>query len=103
MFSRLAQSCAQQQLARWLHEHGIASLAACTQSEWRDYAAWRVKDGVNRDHARKTLGQLTDQWAFDQLTEPLDPQVAGPLLVWAIRLSKTFPLTSSQPGTRTAA
>ena len=30
-------------LARWLHERGITSLAACTGDEWRDYAAGRVK------------------------------------------------------------
>ena len=110
-------------LARWLHEHSITSLAACTHTQWRDYAAWRVKDGVSRGHARKTLGQLTDLWAFDQLTarpsgitrppwesegidgylpaadgaasgenmtEPLDPEVAGPLLVWAIRVTEDF-------------
>jgi hypothetical protein len=110
-------------LARWLHEHRITRLAACTGAEWRAYAAWRVKDGVSRDHARKTLGQLTDLWAFDQLTarpsgisrppwegegidgylpaadgaaggenttEPLDPQVAGPLLVRAIRVVEDF-------------
>lgn len=110
-------------LARWLGERGITSLAACTGDEWRDYAAWRIKEGVSRDHAMKILGQLTDLWAFDQLTacpsgiarppwesegadgylpatggaargenmtEPLDPQVIGPLLVWAIRVVEDF-------------
>jgi hypothetical protein len=110
-------------LARWLDARGITSLAACTAAEWRDYAAGRVSDGVSREHARKTLGQLTDLWAFDQLTahpsgitrppwetegadgylpaaegaasgenttEPLDPKVIGPLLVWAIRVTEDF-------------
>jgi integrase len=109
-------------LARWLHEHGITGIAACAGDEWRDYAAGRV-NGVSRDHAVKILGQLTDLWAFDQLTacpsgitrppwesegadgylpaaggaagrenttEPIDPQVIGPLLVWAIRVVEDF-------------
>ena len=54
-------------LARWLHERGITDIAACTGDEWRDYAAGRVNK-VSRDHAVKILGQLTDLWAFDQLT-----------------------------------
>ena len=82
-----------------------------------------LQDGTSREHARKTLGLLTDLWAFDQLTarpsgiarppwetegiddylppaggaargenttEPLDPQVIGPLLVWAIRVTEDF-------------
>ena len=109
-------------LARWLHEHGITGIAACTGDQWRDYAAGRV-NGVSRDRAVKILGQLTDLWAFDQLTacpsgitrppwesegadgylpaaggaaggenttEPIDPQVIGPLLVWAIRVVEDF-------------
>ena len=108
--------------ARWLHERGITDIAACAGVEWRDYAAGRV-NGVSRDHAVKILGQLTDLWAFDQLTacpsgitrppwesegadgylpaaggtaggenttEPIDPQVIGPLLVWAIRVVEDF-------------
>jgi integrase len=108
--------------ARWLHERGITGIAACAGDEWRDYAAGRV-NGVSRDHAVKILGQLTDLWAFDQLTacpsgitrppwesegadgylpaaggtaggenmtEPIDPQVIGPLLVWAIRVVEDF-------------
>jgi hypothetical protein len=35
-------------LARWLHDRGVISLAACTADQWRDYAAGRVKDGVSR-------------------------------------------------------
>lgn len=109
-------------LARWLHEHGITGIAACAGDQWRDYAAGRV-NRVSRDHAVKILGQLTDLWAFDQLTacpsgitrppwesesadgylpaaggaagrenttEPIDPQVIGPLLVWAIRVVEDF-------------
>jgi integrase len=108
-------------LARWLHEHGVTSLGACTAAQWRDYAAGCLNSGVSRGHAAKLLGQLTDLWAFDQLTacpsgitrppweiegadgylpaaegaaggenttEPLDPQVIGPLLVWAIRVTE---------------
>jgi integrase len=109
-------------LARWLHERGITSLAACTRDEWRDYAGGHVK-AVSRGRAAKILAQLTDLWAFDQLTtspsgitappwetegadgylpaaegasggenttEPLAPQVIGPLLVWAIRVVEDF-------------
>jgi len=54
-------------LARWLHERGITGIASCAGDEWRDYAAGRV-NGVSRDHSVKILGQLTDLWAFDQLT-----------------------------------
>ena len=120
----VADACRERvRLARWLHGHGIISIAACTQTQWRAYAAARVKDGTSREHARKVLGHLTDLWAFDQLTarpsgvtrppwesegiddylpaasgpargenttEPLDPQVIGPLLVWAIRVTEDF-------------
>lgn len=106
-------------LARWLRARGITDLAACTDDEWRAYAAERCTSGIGRVRAERILGQLTDLWAFDQLsvhpsgftrppwesegiddflpgadaetagentTEPLDPQVIGPLLVWAIRV-----------------
>ena len=120
----MAETCREwMRLARWLHGRGITSLAACTQTQWRAYAAGRVKDGTSREHVRKVLGNLTDLWAFDQLTarpsgitrppwetegingylpaagravhgenttEPLDPQVIGPLLVWAIRVTEDF-------------
>ena len=55
-------------LARWLHERGITSIAACTRADWQAYAAWRTGEGMSRDRARKILGQLTGLWAFDQLT-----------------------------------
>jgi hypothetical protein len=120
----MADTCREwMRLARWLHERGITSLTACTGAEWRAYAAWRIKNGVSRDHARKTLGHLTVLWGFDQLTarpsgiarppwesegidgylpaadgaaggenmtEPLDPQVIGPLLIWAILVVEDF-------------
>jgi hypothetical protein len=120
----MADNCREwMRLARWLHGHGITSLAACTETQWRAYAAGRVKDGTSREHGRKILGHLTDLWAFDQLTarpsgiarppwegegiddylpaadgtargenttEPLGPQVIGPLLVWAIRVTEDF-------------
>jgi integrase len=120
--STIGDTCREwMRLARWLHERGVTSLAACTGDDWREYAAGRIKDGVTRDHAVKNLGWLTDLWAFDQLTacpsgiarppwetegidgylpaatgaaggenatEPLDPQVIGPLLVWAIRVTE---------------
>lgn len=118
----MAETCREwMRLARWLHGHGITSIAACTETHWRTYAAGRVKDGTSREHVRKILGNLTDLWAFDQLTarpsgitrppwegegtvgylpaadgtgrgenatEPLDPQVIGPLLIWAIRVTE---------------
>ncbi|WP_407111254.1 integrase [Streptomyces sp. DSM 116494] len=110
-------------LARWLHARRITSFEACTQDVWRAYISERLTDGVNRGSAEKICSQLTDLWAFDQLsarptgiarppwedegvddflpaadgsargensTEPLDPQVLGPLLVWAIRLVDDF-------------
>ncbi|WP_426570573.1 integrase [Streptomyces canus] len=110
-------------LARWLHERGIDSLTACTAKEWQAYASERWDSGVNRGTAEAICANLTDLWAFDQLsarptgitrppwdtlgfddflpaadgmargensTEPLDPQVLGPLLVWAIRFVEDF-------------
>lgn len=109
-------------LARWLQEHHITSLAACTEDVWRAYIAQR-QDGVARDYAARICTRLTDLWAFDQLsaqptgitrppwdiegiddflpategsahgensTEPLDPKVLGPLLIWAIRFVDDF-------------
>ncbi|MGW3460587.1 integrase [Streptomyces olivaceoviridis] len=110
-------------LARWLHQRGVGELAACTEEEWRSYAAHRFKGGIGRGRAEAILRNLTELWAFDQIaarrcgiaqppwetegvddylpaaggtgagensTEPLDPQVIGPLLVWAIRTVEDF-------------
>ncbi|MFJ8348226.1 integrase [Streptomyces sp. NPDC094153] len=121
----LQENCREwMRLARWLHKRGITDLAACTDAEWRGYAAQRWDDGCGRESAEVVLGRLTALWAFDQLTaqragitrppwdtegvddflpavdgsaggaensgEPLDPQVIGPLLVWAIRMIEDF-------------
>ncbi|MFH8692653.1 integrase [Streptomyces anulatus] len=117
-------TCAEwMRLARWLHKHGVTSLAACGDAEWRAYIIERCQD-VSRRRAEWLCAALTDLWAFDQLsaspagitrppwdsegvddflpsadgttggkensTEPLDPQVLGPLLVWAIRFVDDF-------------
>ncbi|MEU6321495.1 integrase [Streptomyces sp. NPDC047009] len=117
-------TCAEwKRLARWLHKHGVTSLAACGEAQWRAYAAERCQN-VSRGRAEWIYAALTDLWAFDQLsaslagitrppwdsegiddflpsvdgatgggensTEPLDPQVLGPLLVWAIRFIDDF-------------
>ncbi|MBY8889418.1 hypothetical protein K7472_31925 [Streptomyces sp. PTM05] len=111
-------------LARWLHERGINDLASCTDHEWSAYASQRWTRVSDRHHAERVLSQLTNLWAFDQLTarplgitrppwdtagvddflpasdasadgventtEPLDPQVIGPMLTWAIRVVEDF-------------
>lgn len=110
-------------LARWLHERRIISLADCTEDIWRAYIPERWTSGTTRARAERVCAQLTDLWAFDQLSarptgvsrppwetegvddflpaadgktrgensaEPLDPQVLGPLLVWAIRFVDDF-------------
>ncbi|MQS37708.1 integrase [Streptomyces katsurahamanus] len=120
----MAEKCREwMRLARWLHRHRVTSLAACTDSEWRAYAHERLNNSSNRHYAEKICSNLTDMWAFDQLsarpagisrppwdtegvddflpaekartggentTEPLDPQVLGPLLIWAIRFVDDF-------------
>ncbi|MFC5668446.1 integrase [Kitasatospora misakiensis] len=55
-------------LARWLDEHRAGGLAGCTASDWHAYATHRWTDGCGRKSAEKTLGRLTDLWAFDQLS-----------------------------------
>lgn len=55
-------------LARWLRARGITDLAACTEDEWRAYATERCTSGIGRVRAERILGQLTDLWAFDQLS-----------------------------------
>jgi hypothetical protein len=55
-------------LARWLHERHVTRLGDCTPEHWRAYATERTFSGCSRDHARKILGQLSDLWAFDQLS-----------------------------------
>jgi integrase len=109
-------------LARWLHQRHRSSLAACTEHDWRAYLTERLGDAMSRSRAESLSSNLTDLWAFDQLsarptgitrppwdtegidgflpqekassgenlTEPLDPQVLGPLLVWSIRLVDDF-------------
>lgn len=121
----LQETCREwMRLARWLHKHGITDLAACTDVEWREYAAQRWDGGCGREGAESILGKLSALWVFDQMIaqpagitrppwdtegvddflpatdssaggaensgEPLDPQVIGPLLVWAIRMVEDF-------------
>jgi hypothetical protein len=119
----LHKYCEWFRLAHWLHQRGIASLAGCTENEWRVYASERRDEGISRVHAEMVFGYFTDLWVYDQLsarptgiscppweaegiddylpaadgtddaensTEPLDPQVLGPLLVWALRFVDDF-------------
>ncbi|MFB7058035.1 integrase [Streptomyces vinaceus] len=55
-------------LARWLNERDVIRLGDCTAEHWRAYAIGRTFSGCSRDHARRILGQLSDLWAFDQLS-----------------------------------
>ncbi|MFJ5730797.1 hypothetical protein [Streptomyces paradoxus] len=108
--------------ARWLDQHHITRLGACTEADWRAYAEERLGQ-LSRDSAAIICARLTDLWAYDQLTarpagisrppwetegvdgflpaldtagsgenatEPLDPLVLGPLLIWAIRFVDDF-------------
>ncbi|MGP3636158.1 integrase [Streptomyces sp. 24-1644] len=55
-------------LARWLHAHGVTTLHSCTAAEWRAYASQRWDELLSRTSAERVCRNLTNLWAFDQLS-----------------------------------
>jgi len=56
------------QLARWLEERGIRSLADCSTSVLHDYGQHLRDTHPRRGHVLQILVALTRLWAFDQLS-----------------------------------
>jgi hypothetical protein len=76
------------QLARWLEERGIRSLAGCDAGVLDDYVQHLRDSGHSRKHILVSLVALTPLWALDQLSaRPYgiarvfrrDPSHLGPL------------------------
>lgn len=59
-------------LAHWLVEHGISTLAACDRAVWDGYAAELIGPGRRRGWAQTQLSAYTRLWALDrQAVRPL--------------------------------
>ena len=56
------------QLARWLEERGISSLAGCDAGVLHDYGQHLRDSGQSRKHVLVSLVALTRLWALDQLS-----------------------------------
>jgi hypothetical protein len=56
------------QLAMWLQERGIRSLADCSTSVLHDYGQYLRDTNLSRNYVHKALSSLTRLWAFDQLS-----------------------------------
>ncbi|MFG2631419.1 hypothetical protein [Streptomyces sp. NPDC048473] len=64
--------------ATWLHSRGVASLAACPETAFGEYARHAAERlGASRATVTRTLSALTRLWAFDAVS-PVALGVASP-------------------------
>lgn len=55
--------------ATWLHSRGVASLAACPETAFGEYARHAAERlGASRATVTRTLSALTRLWAFDAVS-----------------------------------